>query len=71
MNNSTRIVNRLMNLSSFIYTVENIKTFVEMNNTVHEKIMPVGSAIMVIRICVPPIDTIVHSSSRVFQMHIK
>jgi len=57
------MVNRLMNLSSFMYTVENIRTFPEMNKTVHENNIPIASAIIVKEIGVLEIDAIVHSRS--------
>ena len=44
-NSNTKIVNRLINLSSFMYTVENFSTFAEIIITVHENISPIGSII--------------------------
>jgi hypothetical protein len=63
INRSTRIVNRLINLSSAIYTVENISTFAEINKTVQEKSIPIGSAIKVNIIGVEATDIIFHSNS--------
>lgn len=61
-NSRTKIVNRLINLSSFIYTVENINTFPEINNTTHENIIPIESATTENVIGVLNIDAIFHSN---------
>ena len=62
INSKTRTVNRLINLSSFMYTVENIRTLPEINSTVHENRRPIGSIITVIMIGVLETEAIVHSS---------
>lgn len=60
---STRTVNRLINLSSFMYTVENLRTFAEIIITVHENIRPIGSKINVNTMGVDEIEKRVHSNS--------
>lgn len=63
INISTKIVKRLINLSSFIYVSENLRTFAEIISTTHENNIPVVSAIIVIVIGVDLIDSRVHSIS--------
>jgi hypothetical protein len=48
-----------------MYTVENINTLAEMNNTVQENIIPVGSATKVIIIGVLVTDIILHSNKKI------
>ena len=60
-NNRTSTVNRLINLSSFIYTVENLRTLAEIISTVHENISPIGSKISVSIMGVEEIEKSLHS----------
>jgi len=55
-------VNRSINLSSFMYTVENFKTLAEIIITVHENIRPIGSKIMVNNTGVDEMEKRVHSN---------
>lgn len=64
-NSKTMVVNRLINLSSCIYTVENLRTLAEIIITVHENISPRGSRIRVNMIGVDEMENIPHSSSMV------
>jgi hypothetical protein len=61
INNRTRVVKRLIKTSPCIYTVENIITLAEIKRTVHENIIPIGSAISVNIIGVQLIDIKFHS----------
>jgi hypothetical protein len=62
MNNSTKIVNRVVNLSSAIYIVEKNSTFAEINNTTHENLVLMLSATSVNISGVELIDNIDHSN---------
>lgn len=70
-NSSTNTVNRLINLSSFIYTVENCSTLAEISRTVEENITPVVSRITVTMIGVDEILNRVHSIRIVLVVNIK
>ena len=63
-NSRTKMVNRSLNFSSSIYTVENINTFAEIKITVAENIIPTVSAISVNIIGVE-VTYIVHSKIHV------
>lgn len=56
-------MNRSINLSSFMYTVENFRTLAEIMITVHENIRPNGSKINVSITGVDEIEKRFHSSS--------
>jgi hypothetical protein len=56
-------VKRSINLSSFMYTVENFRTLAEIIITVHENMRPIGSKIMVNSTGVDEIEKRVHSNS--------
>lgn len=61
INKITRIVNRVINLSSDIYVEENFSTLAEINKTVLENKRPIGSQIRVRRIGVLEMGIITHS----------
>ena len=61
-NNKTKMVNRLINLSVDIYSVEKCNTFAEINSTVHENISPFGSRIIINIIGVDKIFNRFHSN---------
>lgn len=58
----TSTVNRCLNFSSYIYTVENLNTFAEINNTTEENVIPIGSRIRVRLIGVTEMWNIAHSA---------
>jgi hypothetical protein len=61
INRITRIVNRVINLSSDIYDEENFSTLAEINRTVLENKRPMGSQTRVRRIGVLEMGIITHS----------
>ena len=61
INSKTKIVNRFLYVSSFIYKVENLRTLAEINKTTQEKINPFLSAIKTKDRGLAPVDEITHS----------
>lgn len=67
-NKTTNLVNRLINLSEDIYTVENCSTLAEIRSTVAEKVSPYGSQIMVRFIGV--VEVVVRGHSRMIVLFV-
>lgn len=66
-----RIENRCRNGSFFMYEVEKCMMFAEMNRTVEEKMVPIGSRISGRLICDEFMDMIVHDSRIVFELRVR
>lgn len=70
-NRIIRIENRCRNGSFFMYEVEKCIMFAEMNRTVEEKIVPIGSRISGRWICDEFSDRIVHDRRIVLELRIR